>query len=251
MQPTTNSLIIASRKASKLLLRDFYELEMLQNSSKGTVDFCNKSLQRTKTLLNDELQKNWRNIVFADEKFDKLSEQDMVLYVHPLEAISNLSKSLPFFSIVITAQKKINDSLTPICSIMIFPGLHDLYYAEKGGGAWCEKSSLESSNKNARLRISGCSTLENSYIASDRAEPLDTSLKNIRVSGSYTYDLCLLASGKIDAVCFASLNPILRPGFELFIKEIGGFNYYYNDGMIAANQALGTKLTQLLTETHA
>ena len=242
MQPTTNSLIMASRKASKLLLRDFHELEMLQNSSKGTLEFCNKSLQRTKTLLNDELQKNWKNIVFADEKFSTPTDRDIILFVHPLEAIGNLSKSLPFFAMMITVLKKNNDSLIPTCSIIIFPALHEIYYAENGGGAWCEKSSLESSGKNARLRISGCSILENSYIASDRAEPLDSSLKNIRVSGSYAYDLCLLASGKVDAVCFASLNPILRPGFELFVKEIGGFNYRYNDGMIASNQTLGTKL---------
>ena len=117
MHPTTNSLLIASRKASKLVLRDFFELEMLQNSSKGTVEFCNKSFQRTKTLLKDELSRNWKNIIFSDEKFTIQADHDPLVLVHPLEGIGNLSKSLPYFSIVITLLKKYNDVLTPFNSL--------------------------------------------------------------------------------------------------------------------------------------
>lgn len=249
MHPTTNSLAIASRKASKLLLRDFHELEMLQNSSKGTQGFCDKSFQRTKMLLKEELEKNWKNIIFSDEKFDIQPDQDPVVLVHSLEASDNLSKSLPFFSIVITLLKKFNDVLTPFNSLIIFPALHELYYAEKGGGAWLEKSSADTFSKNVRLRVSGCQAVENSFIASDTLNPLDPSIKNIRVSGSYTYDIGLFTSGKIDAICFDTLSPILRPGFELFIKEIGGFSYQYKDGLIASNQNLGEKIKQLLIKS--
>lgn len=249
MHPTTNSLVIASRRASKLVLRDFFELEMLQNSSKGTYEFCNKSFQRTKTLLKDELERNWRNVIFSDEKFNIEAGQDPVVLVHPLEGIGNLSKSLPYFSIVITLLKKYNDVLTPTNSLIIFPALHELYYAEKGGGAWHEKSSQENYSKSSRLRVSGCQALENSYIASDRLVPLDSSLKNVRISGSYTYDLGLLATGKLDALCFDELPQILRPCFELFTKEIGGFNHQYNEGLIASNQTLLEKIKQLLIKT--
>ena len=52
-----NVMIKASEKASKILIRDFGEIENLQVSSKGPGDFVTSADKRTEKILIDELQK--------------------------------------------------------------------------------------------------------------------------------------------------------------------------------------------------
>ncbi|MGI4775750.1 MAG: hypothetical protein ACRYE9_02290 [Janthinobacterium lividum] len=247
MQPLTNSLGNSLRKVARPLLRDFYELEMLQNSSRGTTDFCNRSFQKVKTSLRDEFARNHDHIIFADST-DSSSEipidASAVLLIQPIEAINNLSKSLPFFCLMVTYLKKIDGKLTAMNSIMLFPALHELLYAEKGGGSWFEKTSMDSSGKAIRLRIPNNSIPEKPFIGTDSFKH---SSPNIRITGSFCYDLNLLMIGKLDAIYASSLNSVLKPGFELFVKEAGGFICDLNSGVIASNQKLTEKIKHQYT----
>ncbi|RYE05784.1 MAG: inositol monophosphatase [Rickettsiaceae bacterium] len=239
MQPLTNFLSNALRKVTRPLLRDFYELEMLQSSSRGTAEFCNRSFQKVKTSLKEELAKHHNNIIFSDSKNDSLpADTQTALLVYPIEAIDNLSKSLPFFSLVITYLKKIDDKLIAMNSVMLFPVLHELLYTEKGGGSWLEKTSMDASSKAIRLRIVNTMP-EKPFIGTNS---LKHTTQNIRISGSSCYDLNLLLTSKLDALYVDYLDPILKPGFELFVREAGGFVSDLDSGIVASNQRLIEKI---------
>jgi myo-inositol-1(or 4)-monophosphatase len=246
MQPTINSLITATRKATKFLQRDFFELEMLQNSSRGTQEFCTNSYLRTKNFLKEELQKHYQFLFFADEKYSVNDEATIMVFVNPIEGIQNLGKSIPFFAITVTYLKKIQQEFVPTFSIINFPVLNEVYYAEKGGGVWSEADSRTSS-KVTRLRVSGCSNIEQAMVATnDTTAGLKIS-QNVRCFGSECYNLIMFATGKCDIFYSTTTDYALKAAFSLIIRESGGMLIPTKCGMLSSNNHLIEKIKPLIT----
>jgi myo-inositol-1(or 4)-monophosphatase len=243
-QPITSLLITASRKAVKFLHRDFLELEMLQRSSKGNYDFCNKAYVKVQGLLRNELQKYTSALFFPEDKFELDNSYEMVLLINPLDGLNNLEKSLPFFAVSITCLKKINKILTTVCTVINFPALDEIYYAEKGRGVWSENNTTN----NSRLRVSGCASIDNFLIATDDLNINPVFLKNARIFGCHCYGMLLLTVGKIDVVYFSSLNYTLKAGFDLIVQESGGAIINNDRMFIATNYELSKKFKHLLAE---
>ena len=55
ISPNLNIMIKAAEKASKVIIRDFGELENLQVSRKGPMDFVTKTDKRVEKILIEEL----------------------------------------------------------------------------------------------------------------------------------------------------------------------------------------------------
>ncbi|MFU7500482.1 MAG: inositol monophosphatase family protein [Candidatus Tisiphia sp.] len=244
-QPITNLLITASCKAVKFLKRDFLELEMLQRSNKGNYDFCNKSYIKTQDLLRNELQKYTSSLFFPEDKFELDNASEMVFLINPLDSLSNLEKSIPFFAVSITCLKKINKILTTVCTVINFPALDEIYYVEKGKGVWVGNNTT---NNSGRLRVSACSSFDNFLISTDDLNINPVFLKNARVFGSHCYGMLLLAAGKIDAVYFSSLNYTLKASFNLIVRESGGAIINNDKMFVATNYELSEKFKHLLLE---
>lgn len=244
MQLSPEILIRSIRKASKLLQRDFCELEMLQTSNRSTVEFCNKSYQRTKVLLSEELKKVSETVLFSDEKVSVNKNVQQLILINHIDSLINLSKSIPFFGITVNYLQKLNDKLKPFISVIYFPILGDVYYANKGGGAWLEKTFTNTGS--IRLRSSSQGILENSTIAiDDYTENISTLTKNIRNFGSNSYNIALFASGKVDVIYFNNILDLCNKfALELFVKESGGFILPFpNDTkLLVSNANLASKL---------
>ena len=63
-----NVMIKASEKASKILIRDFGEIENLQVSKKGPTDFVTNSDIKAEKIIIDELKKARPNYSFVSEE---------------------------------------------------------------------------------------------------------------------------------------------------------------------------------------
>ena len=57
ISPILNIMIRAAEKASKIIIRDFGEIENLQVSQKGPRDFVTKTDKRVEEILIDQLSK--------------------------------------------------------------------------------------------------------------------------------------------------------------------------------------------------
>ena len=64
ISPNLNLMIRACEKASKIIIRDFGEIENLQVSKKGPEDFVTKTDKRVEEILIDELSKNRKKYSF-------------------------------------------------------------------------------------------------------------------------------------------------------------------------------------------
>lgn len=247
MDTITNSLIVTSRKVIKFLRRDFLELEMLQRSSKGNYDFCNKSYTKIQELLGSDLQKYSKYIFFPGDKLSPgalpdLDTDEMVLLINPIDSLRNLERSIPFFALSITCLKKINQVFTAHYSVINFPALDQVYYVEKGKGVKAENSNMNV----GRLRVSSCANIHNSIMVIDNMS-LDLRLfQDIRIFGSHCYGILMLISGKVEAVYFSSLDYTLKACFELLVQEAGGAIIASDKAFIATNYDLAKELKDKL-----
>ena len=245
MQPITNLLINALRKAVKFLHRDFLELEMLQKNSVRNEEFCKRSYLKLKILLCEELQKHTQYLFFPEDKFDLNNNYESVFLINPIDSPNNFARSIPFFAISVTYLKRNQEVLTPTSTVIYFPALNEIYYAEKGKGAWIEKNNLNSNYQGLRLRVSDNADLKNCLAIIEDVNHNDLEeieVDNIRSFGSPCYGATLVASGKAELICLSLLNFTLYYAFELFIKEAGGIIIDSSDKFLYSNRYIAKKL---------
>ena len=71
-----NVMIKASEKASKILIRDFGELEKLQVLKKGPRDFATKTDRQVENILIEELTRSKKNYSFLTEETGSINNKD-------------------------------------------------------------------------------------------------------------------------------------------------------------------------------
>ena len=72
ISPNLNIMIKACEKASKVIIRDFGEIEKLQVSKKGPRDFVTKTDKRVEEILIEELSKAKKITLFYRRNLEKL-----------------------------------------------------------------------------------------------------------------------------------------------------------------------------------
>jgi len=242
MQGDTGLIIDATRRASKSLQRDFFELEDLQSSEKGNSAFVQKSCSKALQTLHTALGKYYKTIIFNNDDVASANFIGQAALVETLDGLGNFTRSLPYFAIMVTIVSKNNDQLNAERAVINFPALGEIYYAEKGKGAWVERLASNVTGA-TRARVSGYSNANEAIIASsnnflDNARSISS---NVRVFDSYTYSLAQLVTGKIDAM-IVNLRNISLPGIQLFMKEAGGAYRITNESLIASNFKLREKI---------
>ena len=216
----------AVKKAANSLARDFNELEKLQSSIKDFKGFVAAGYGKVERELKKELGKirpDW-----AFKQLGKPAPKGAYFVISPIDGIDNFARAIPYFAISVTVCN--NGDL--ICGCIYNPITDELFFAEKGKGAF--KEGLRSSE---RLRVSGNKDIRNALIASnvtfkktiseytDLHNKIISATSNVRVFGSVSLDLANLAAGKLDAVL--SLNnqaDDIMAGL-LIVKEAGGYVY--------------------------
>ena len=96
-----NIMIKAAEKASKILIRDFGEVENLQVSLKGPRDFVTNSDKKVEKILIDELVKSKKNFSVLSEESGEInnSDKDNIWIIDPIDGTTNFLHGIPHFSI--------------------------------------------------------------------------------------------------------------------------------------------------------
>ena len=103
ISPNLNIMIRAAEKASKILKRDFGEIENLQVSKKGPKDFVTNSDKKVEKLIIDELLKYKKNYtVISEEKglIENLDKENIWI-IDPIDGTTNFLHGIPHFCISI------------------------------------------------------------------------------------------------------------------------------------------------------
>ena len=98
-----NIMIKAAEKASKILIRDFGEVEKLQVSIKGPSDFVSNADTRAEKIIIQELEKSRKNFSILSEEvgiIEKADEKNFWI-IDPIDGTSNFLHGIPHFAISI------------------------------------------------------------------------------------------------------------------------------------------------------
>ena len=98
-----NVMIKACEKASKILIRDFGEIEKLQVKKKGPLDFVTNSDLRAEKVIIDELKKAKPNFSILSEEvgYKKNKDTENTWIIDPIDGTINFLHGIPHFAISI------------------------------------------------------------------------------------------------------------------------------------------------------
>jgi myo-inositol-1(or 4)-monophosphatase len=255
--PLLNVMIAAARKAARPLVRDFGELENLQISLKGPADFVTSADIRTEKILIEELSKARPGYGFLGEEGGGIEGKDKShrFIIDPIDGTTNFMHGVPHFAISIGLERE--GQL--VAGVILNPVTDDLYYAEKGHGAYLN---------NRRLRVAERKELNVSIIAAGlpftsrpghaRAVAELAAVMNVsagvRRFGTASLDMTYVAAGRFDGFWERGLKPwdvaagivVLREAGGVVTDLDGGNDMLNGRSILCANEYLHPQLLKLL-----
>ncbi len=240
ISPNLNIMIKACEKASKVIIRDFGEVENLQVLKKGPKDFVTKTDKRVEEILIEELTKTKKNYSFITEETGTInnSEKDIFWIIDPIDGTTNFLHGIPHFAISIALKFK-----EEIRSGVIFdPIKNEIFYAEKNMGSFFN---------NQRIRVSKKTDLEECLFASNHLGVKYSDL-NLRYTGCAALDLAYVGAGRLDGFFHNNINIWDVAAGALIVEEAGGkvndLNIYEinNINIRASSNNIYTKMLEKL-----
>ena len=205
-----NIMIKASEKASKILIRDFGEVEKLQVSKKGPSDFVTNADLKAEKIIIEELKQARPNysIISEENGIEKNKDKKNTWIIDPIDGTMNFLHGIPHFAISIAL--RCNNEI--VSGLIFDPIKNEMFYAEKNSGAFFNNHRMRVSKKN---EISECLFVTGGKIK----KHLDI---QYRKSGSAALDIAYVAAGRYDGYFQRELNLWDIAAGIIMIKEAGG-----------------------------
>ena len=210
ISPHLNIMIKACEKASKVIIRDFGELENLQVKKKGPKDFVTKTDKRVEKILIEELSKSKKNYSFITEETGIINnlDKDTFWIIDPIDGTTNFLHGIPHFAISIAL--RFNDEIK---YGVIFDAIkNEIFYAEKNNGSFFN---------NQRIRVSKKNDLDECLFSTNHIGAKKSDL-NLRYTGCAALDLAYVGAGKLDGFFQNNINIWDIAAGILIVEEDGG-----------------------------
>ena len=252
-----NVMMKTARKVGRGLLKDFTEVENLQVSSKGPGDFVSRADRRAEEVIREDLMAARPTYGFLGEEGTEIAGEDPTRrwIVDPLDGTTNFLHGLPHWAISIALEHK-----GQIISGVIYDPVKDeLFWAEKGEGAWMNES---------RLRVSGRHKMIECIFATGlpfggRADLPDTlrdlgrllpACAGVRRFGAASLDLAYVAAGRYDGYWERGVHPWDVAAGLIILREAGAFvepmreggNILKDGAMICANEPIFAQFAKII-----
>ncbi|WP_420344248.1 inositol monophosphatase family protein [Paenirhodobacter sp.] len=255
-----NLMIKAARKAGRALVKDFREVENLQVSSKGPGDFVSKADREAERIIKEELRGARPSYGWLGEETGEDAGEDPTRrwIVDPLDGTTNFLHGLPHWAVSIALEHK-----GEIVAGVVFDAAKDeLYWAEKGAGAYMNETRLRVSGRNRMIEsifatgvpFGGKSTLPATLQDLARLMPV---CAGVRRWGAASLDLAYVAAGKYEGYWERGIKPWDMAAGLILVKEAGGFfgpvregrDIFESGAVIASNAEMFEPMCKILRET--
>lgn len=254
MQLIKRTLMEALAEAGEVLLKGFGRKKTI--SFKGDIDLVTETDKKAERLIIKRIHSRFPSHSILGEESgltDKSSPHKWI--IDPLDGTTNFAHNFPqsCTSIGYEFEGKV------LMGGIYDPFRKELFFAQKGKGAFLNKK---------RIRVSEVNTLKRSLLVTgfpyDRTERPAYYLKfvsqflqktqGIRRLGSSALDLCYVACGRFDGYWELKLNPWDVSAGTLIVREAGGRvtntqgeeHSIYEPQMLATNSLIHTQMLDLL-----
>ena len=237
-----NIMIKASEKASKVIIRDFGEIEKLQVSKKSPTDFVTNTDLKVEKIIITELKKAKPNFSLISEESGEENNKDQknTWIIDPIDGTVNFLHGIPHFAISLAL--KSNDEI--ISGLIYDPIKDEMFFAEKNNGAFFN---------NHRIRVSSRNNINDCLFSSNDKHKNEIDFPN-RKSGCAALDMAYVAAGRYDGYFQKNLNLWDIAAGIILIKEAGGIindidlNNTHNINVIASSPNISVKFKEKLVK---
>jgi myo-inositol-1(or 4)-monophosphatase len=211
----------AARKAGNILLARFsYEKKV---TYKGRANIVTDVDLEVEKVVGEFLRQEYPSFgLLAEESPERLGTDQYRWIVDPLDGSRNYASGVPHFAIVIALA--MGDDI--ILGITYDPTRNELFWAEKGTGAFLNDKRITVSNKNSLshslLGFDMGYIDEKAHHALELVQSLWPGVQTIRVMGSAALGLAYAASGRIDIYFHHNLAPWDLASGLILVREAGG-----------------------------
>ena len=251
-------MVKVCRKAAKILIRDFGEIENLQVSLKGPGNFVTASDLKVEKILVEELQKARPTYSILSEEVGQINNDESFKWIiDPIDGTSNFLHGIPHFAISIGLEhdKEI------ICGIIYDPIKDEIFTAEKGNGAYLNNKRMRVSSR-SKLKDCIICTGGHTRVSKDRELALEEYKKfsskvfiPIRKFGSASLDMAYVAAGRCDGYWQRDLSYWDIAAGIILVKESGGFvtdfngenRYIQNKTILVTNSKINKEMIEVLS----
>jgi myo-inositol-1(or 4)-monophosphatase len=253
-----NVMVQAAQKAGRGLRRDFGEIEKLQVSIKGPGNYATAADRKAEETLYKELTKARPGYGFLGEESGAREGADKThtWIVDPLDGTTNFLHGIPHFAISIGLERE----GTLIAGVVYNPATEDLYFAERGKGAFHNES---------RIRVAARREINHALAACPlphigRADPamgrelaaMETKVAGLRRYGATALDLAFVAAGRFDLCWDRGVKPWDLAAGIVLVREAGGFVSDIDGGdamlakghVVAGNEAMHRETLKVLEQ---
>lgn len=260
--PLLNIMSRAVQKAGRRLVKDFGEIENLQVSKKGPGNFVTNADRSSEAILKEELLKARPKFGFIFEESGEIKGEDFnnTWIIDPLDGTTNFLHGMPHFCISVALQRQ-----NEIHAGIIYDPVRDeMFFAEKGKGAFLN---------NKRLRVSNRRNPEDALLATglpikDReafseaiqgVQKIAPGISSIRNMGSIALDMAYVAAGRFDGFWHLRYEPWDVAAGLLLIREAGGYvtdtsgnmDVVFGDSIVASNEFIQPTLRKVLGDIQS
>jgi myo-inositol-1(or 4)-monophosphatase len=258
LHPMLNVAIKAARAAGAIINRAALDVEAVRVAQKQVNDFVTEVDQAAEqTIIETLLTAYPGHGILAEESGRTHGSQhsDYVWIIDPLDGTTNFLHGMPHWAVSIALEK----DGEVIAGVVYDPIKDEIFYAEKGTGAFMT---------GRRLRVSSRSDLTESLIAVGGARvgarhyqqymaEIDAIMSHVpgtRRYGAASLDICYVAAGRFDGFWERELNAWDVAAAALIVKEAGGYvsdlkggkDYVYGRSLVTGNPDIHAALLKRL-----
>ena len=257
--PLISVMVNAARKAARGMVRDFGEVQSLQVSRKGVADFVSKADLTAEDALFESLSKARPKYGFVMEERGIVegSDNSNRWVIDPIDGTSNFLHGVPHFAISIALER----DRQPFAGVIYNPATDELYWAEKGEGAYLNDRRLRVS---ARRDLSEClfacglpfAGKPGRETALGETDRVLAKTAGVRRFGAAALDLAYVAAGRFDAFWERGLSSWDIAAGAILVREAGGLvseieggsKFLESGSILAANPEIFDRAQELLTK---
>ena len=241
-------IVETAQLAGKEAMLHFGKLKENEVSSKGAVrDLVSVADKAVEALIVSRIKERFpEHENFGEESGRTGDSAEYCWVIDPIDGTQNFVKNIPVFSVSIGLRQKGEY----VAGCVHQPALGTTFYAEKGKGAF---------ENGKRIRVSDCDNIEHAVCATGFAclraglehnhlpyfNKLAPIIRSVLRTGSAAYDLCLVASGRLDGYWEFALQEYDIAAGTIIAREAGAIvtdhrdkNNFPADGILCTTPGL-------------
>jgi len=214
-----------AKEAGRLVMENYGRIKTKER--KADDSFVTNADKEAEALIISKIKERYpSHSILSEEAGGDKKISDHRWIIDPIDGTRNFIAQIPFFSVSIGLAK---DNM-PYLGVVYFPALDEIYYAEKGKGAYLNGKRIHVSDKGPKdgpVMAYGANLQKGTEWHMRKIPEFLKLTDRIRMLGCATTNLCFLAAGRFDA----------------FVGRYG-FIWDYAASLVIAGEA-GARITDL------